>query len=795
MTESLYNAPKRRKRFHNLDLGTGDSTASHVQIKDPLAEEWLTPEVWGEMFDIYEKHFASDLPFLHRRRFLEPLQNPGTLTAPSIPLQLGLLTLTIRYHAIISRYGGKTSIDVAEEYAQATLESLHRAPNRFPGRASVDRIQALLLVGYHRWTDLKGAEAWHIFGQAGRSALLLRLHKDEAKNGNEDDRGSGDESEQQERFIDREIERRTFWSCLIMDQYTSCIGRPYLFRTEEIETQLPCSDANFHSGLNVKTRLLGESDVEYAKRRQKHQDASRYADKCEWETGKEEAELGLYIQAVLYFAEVMNWSKVERGRRAKGEKNPWEKKGSTFHDLELKLEALQAALPKHLRYTQRNTTARIYSKTSRIYVEIHAAYRLSAIALYREYMAFAPLGQPGPTGPLDKPLLTPRHPKDDPEYWIRQARTCFGAAREFADLLKACKVANCLVDSAIVGFATYIVAWCAAYCFYFPNMDPDKVLGFALPANRASSSEAQPEVWVLLIGILFDSGERYAMHAMECGQLKKLLAHYSTTLAKWRKNGGSPASMDNRQPGGLEIYAATFEEGHKTMGSIDDSHHPKLHRDGLCLSLESDASDQGATASPSMAHKSEGSPATVYTPANQPQDPRRQRSPSEAPTLPSVSEIMQYSSPTDGLQTSPKQYELPQIKESSSTATSPIYDHISGAVMRAPRLLPQHYHTTEVSGASHVMPESQRRRASVQEDLGKERGQMVSDGLLDAGTADMAMFVTGNDDVPPQIYYHDPVPCWLDQLDQFPLTTRYGLPIEEEPSFFAHGHPGSRASP
>jgi hypothetical protein len=168
----------------------------------------------------------------------------------------------------------KTPVEVVDDYARATMNSL---PDAFSGKASVDRIQALLLVGYHRWTDLKGLQAWNIFGQAGRFAQLLGLNKDEDKNGNEDDHRSGDESEQQERFIDREIERRTFWSCLLMDQYTSCIGRPYLFRMDEIKTQLPCSDASFHSGLKVKTRLLGESDVEYAERRQTHQDTGDYA--------------------------------------------------------------------------------------------------------------------------------------------------------------------------------------------------------------------------------------------------------------------------------------------------------------------------------------------------------------------------------------------------------------------------------------------------------------------------------------------------------------------------------------
>lgn len=180
---------------------------------------------------------------------------------------------------------------------------------------SVDRTQALLLVGYHRWTDLKGGQAWSMFRHAGSFAQLLALDKDELKHAREENHSSRDESEQQERFIDREIERRTFWSCFIMDQYTSCIGREYLFNIKDIETQLPCSDVAFHSGLDVKTRLLEESDVEYAERRQTYKSTSGDANKVDWELGKDEAELGLYIQAVVYFAKVTQWSIVDRGRR------------------------------------------------------------------------------------------------------------------------------------------------------------------------------------------------------------------------------------------------------------------------------------------------------------------------------------------------------------------------------------------------------------------------------------------------------------------------------------------------
>jgi hypothetical protein len=92
---------------------------------------------------------------------------------------------------------------------------------------------------------------------------------------------------------------------------------------------------------------------------------------------------------------------------------------------------------------------------------MHAILSLNTIALYREYMAFLPWNITRPDGPLDEPKIdaTPR----DKEYWVDQARKCFGAARDLADLLRAAKSANALVDSPIVGWATYIVAWCGEW--------------------------------------------------------------------------------------------------------------------------------------------------------------------------------------------------------------------------------------------------------------------------------------------------------------------------------------------
>jgi hypothetical protein len=244
---------------------------------------------------------------------------------------LGFLTLTARYHpTLLSIWGPEASV-CANILANATERSL----GAIPGKGSTERAQALLFLGFHRWADLKGENGWYLIGLAGRYVQNLGFQKDERKYEDKEEKPSSnchEECREQEIFIDREIQRRTFWSCFVLDRYTSCTKlRAQLFNKEDIYTQLPCSDAAFNYGQTVKTRLLKESEEEYEKRRVKimnklrrdrehdnifdnNDRVSKAQHDIEWEIGRGESELSLFIQAVDNFSEVMAWANAS-GRR------------------------------------------------------------------------------------------------------------------------------------------------------------------------------------------------------------------------------------------------------------------------------------------------------------------------------------------------------------------------------------------------------------------------------------------------------------------------------------------------
>lgn len=107
------------------------------------------------------------------------------------------------------------------------------------------------------------------------------------------------------------------------------------------------------------------------------------------------------------------------------------------------------------------------------YALLHTVYNLCQIMLHREYVPFIPLRSKKPEGPLDPPLFPPDKYDVPTGFWEDSARQCFKAARDIMDLVRTCDDCRVLVETPIVGFAIYTVAFVGVYCINFPWMDPD----------------------------------------------------------------------------------------------------------------------------------------------------------------------------------------------------------------------------------------------------------------------------------------------------------------------------------
>jgi hypothetical protein len=310
--------------------------------EDALQSPLLTPQVWEELFEIYEKHFSTDFPFLHKRTFLSSVQAPHSSDSSSDaktptqtqtprlypPLLLAFLTQTARFHDKLVAQMGNDPIRTAEFYATATRTQMGTEILASP---NLEKIQTLLMLGYYEWTNLQGTEGWVKIGLAIRCAICLGYpHLDVDENGlpapvKNSEKGLSEKDQ----FVLRETQRRTFWSCCLMDCYLSWgEDRPRMLTPDQLQrTQLVCSEGAFNYGKRCRTRLLDEDDAAYAKRRElwdEHTERRRNdpngdlrADPLgggRWEVAEHEAELTWYTKAVVIFGEVSQWS-CKRGRR------------------------------------------------------------------------------------------------------------------------------------------------------------------------------------------------------------------------------------------------------------------------------------------------------------------------------------------------------------------------------------------------------------------------------------------------------------------------------------------------
>jgi hypothetical protein len=168
------------------------------------------------------------------------------------------------------------------------------------GKASLETIQALLMVGYHRWYRLQnplGISDMKL-GFEYATAMGYQRNYDETTNAGHD--------QAKDQAIISESRRRTFWSCYVLDSYLSLMAqRPPSIRMHEVLIQLPRTEYAFLHGLNVETRLLRRDEGVYGRRKAN-------TDKCNFEVAEEA--LSLFIQAVHLCRELMDVSRTQERR-------------------------------------------------------------------------------------------------------------------------------------------------------------------------------------------------------------------------------------------------------------------------------------------------------------------------------------------------------------------------------------------------------------------------------------------------------------------------------------------------
>ncbi|MCJ1311291.1 hypothetical protein MMC25_004962 [Agyrium rufum] len=525
----------------------GSATAGKERLgtmEEALDPDVLTPGLLQEVFELFQLHYSTDLPFLHGPTFLSPTVGAAVSLAavmksgsdapttsrkvhrvPGLEmLLLGLLALTARFHpGLIELHGSKDGgppdpMTASEYYATVLRAALVGERGIYIGEPNLEIIQALLMIGLHEWGYVKGVKAWIHIGLAVRMAQAMGLQYEEGLDdvpwslstalrieadhlGLKTGSTSSSDPNSSEAFIEDEARRRTFWSCFLMDRYLSSGKyRPAIIKIEEIRIQLPCSDKAFVFGERVCTNLIDGScsraglrakvkDQQASWRRQQSSNRIPFGqdrqdrnlnyqgdtqaeddgdDKKGYtcEAGLSEGSCGRWMRLVDLWGKIARWSCA--GGRKNEKYPPWDDR-STFSQLESELIKFRDTVPRSYRLSQSNTLAHLTQRTSSAYTLLHTLSLLCQIVLHRELMPFVPIRCRGPEGPLDEPTF---HENDmPPNFWTNSARLVFQAARDIMDLVHACKSRGLLVETPILGFGLYSVAFIGIYALNFPHMD------------------------------------------------------------------------------------------------------------------------------------------------------------------------------------------------------------------------------------------------------------------------------------------------------------------------------------
>ena len=281
-------------------------------------------------------------------------------------------------------------------------------------------------------------------GMATRMAYALQLHREL----DYDPLGQKQEKKSQLSFTDREIRRRTMWSCFLMDRFNSSgTERPMFADEEVIKVQLPIKESSFQMEIPGPTENLD----------------GRVPNPITDNNGQlSDARDNMGVAA--YMIRIVGlWGRVIKYMNMGGkEKDPhpiWDSR-SGFADLRQEAGAFQTSLPADLENTPENLKNHAAEKLGNQFLFLHIASNQVILFLNR----FAIPTAPGA-----------RNPKDMPKPFVSEAGPiAIDAAAQISILIK-----NCWEYHAVAPFL--------GYCAFLSST----VLVFAIFSNEKLSSASE----------------------------------------------------------------------------------------------------------------------------------------------------------------------------------------------------------------------------------------------------------------------------------------------------------------
>jgi hypothetical protein len=388
-----------KSKTTNPDLGGSASRTKESDDNSLLtegAESLPSKDIQEHLAEVYFDYvYGQSYPLLHKPSFMRRLASGNV--PPVLILAICAISARFSTHPQLRTEPCFLRGDNWAERAREIALKRYDAPN-------ITILIVYLLLGLHEFGTCQGGRSWMFGGMAQRMAYALQLHKEL-----EYDPSTSEADRKKLSSTDREIRRRTMWSCFLMDRFNSSgTDRPLFVHEQYIEVQLPIKEHLYIHEIPAPTEDLDgnvpnpvEDDGGQLFHPRDNMGVTAYT-----------------IRLVCIWGKLVKY--INLGGKERETEPMWSPK-STFHNIKREAKEFKEALPDMLVYNPENLKSRAIGRTAHHFLYLHILYQQIILFMHR-------FSLPSTTGS--------RPPKDTPhDFLTESARTALDAANQISILI------------------------------------------------------------------------------------------------------------------------------------------------------------------------------------------------------------------------------------------------------------------------------------------------------------------------------------------------------------------------
>ncbi|KAK3674652.1 hypothetical protein LTR78_005374 [Recurvomyces mirabilis] len=336
------------------------------------ADKLPSKEIQEHLTEVYFDYvYGQSYHLLHKPSFLRKLAH-GKI--PPV-LILAVCAISARFSNHPDLRGTEPAFLRGEQWAGPARDialSRYDTPN-------ITILISYLILGLHEFGTCQGGRSWMLCGMAQRMAYALQLHNDldhdpKIRRGSSEAAGKGaggGGGDGELTFTDREIRRRTVWSCFLMDRFTSSgSDRPIFVAEQYIKAQLPIREDYYLMEITGPTEDL----------------AGAVPNPVEVDTGqlqdpKDNMGIAAYlVRLVSIWGRVIQY--LNLGGKDRDEMPMWAE-DSVFQGMVRSLDAWEESLPDWMQYSAENLQNFASLKLANQFLFLHILHRQVVLFMNR----------------------------------------------------------------------------------------------------------------------------------------------------------------------------------------------------------------------------------------------------------------------------------------------------------------------------------------------------------------------------------------------------------------------------